>query len=287
MYNESVGDPLVSVIIPVYCASEEQEEFLREALESVANQTFRGFEVIIIDDASPRDISPVLSSVGHLPDLKVIRNAENLRHAESRNVGIRVARGEFVAFLDHDDTWAPEKLERQLETFLRHLDAGLVFCAVRTFGSHAHALKIDQSTIPRRPDFEYFMRHGNHIITASAVMVRRDLLHEIGLFDSRFSTSDDLDAWLKIVRRRPIIFMEQPLVGYRLHSSNVNYAVDRANDTRLLFAQYVDYFRKAPLAAKLRLLKPMARKVAGQVYFRLFARNRASRTKELRNGGQA
>lgn len=262
---------MVSVIIPVYCASEEHEKFLSEALSSVTVQTFRDFEVIIVDDVSPRDISPIISSIKGLPELRVIRNEKNLRHAKCRNLGIEEARGELIAFLDHDDLWDPEKLEKQVAALKADDNAAMVFCGVRKIGPAAHLLKIDQTLLPKHPDFEWFMRHGNYVITATSVMVRRSALSDIGLFDPRYTTSDDLDAWLKIVLRWPIAYMKQDLASYRLHSANVNYGVDRLNDTRLLFSHYLAYFRKAPLTRKLRLLKPMARKIAGQIYFRLRA----------------
>lgn len=265
-----MSNPIVSVIIPVYCATEEHEKFLFHALISVSEQTFRDFEVIIVDDVSPRDISPIIARAGELPRLQIIRNETNLRHAASRNIGAQAAKGEFIAFLDHDDLWEPEKLERQLEIFRKNPEAAMVFSGVKAFGSHSQLFKIDQSKIPTRPNFEWFMRHGNYVITASAVMVRKKALEEIGLFDTRYTTSDDLDAWLKISLRWPLIFMAEPLTGYRMHSANVNYSVDRLNDTRLLLKHYLDFYKKAPIRTKLRLSKTMLRKFGGQIYFRFF-----------------
>lgn len=264
----------VSVIVPVYCASEQHEVFLAEALESVARQTFRDFEVIIVDDASPRDIRPILDKIPDLPKLRHIRNETNLGHAKSRNVGIEAASGRLLAFLDHDDLWAPQKLARQVEELDKAPEAGMIFSAVEVFGPHAHRFSINQSIIPPRPDFIWLINHGNYVITASAALVRRVVMVEIGLFDPRYSTCDDFDAWLKIVRIRPIIYLPETLASYRLHSMNANYGVDRLNDNRLLTGLLLNYWTSAPLKEKLILLPRICRKILGRAYFHIYRHRR-------------
>ncbi len=262
-----MNSPRVSVVIPVYCASEQHELFLEEALNSVASQTFRSFEVVIVDDKSPRDISPVLTRISGLPKVTVIHNEVNQRQAESRNIGVRASIGELIAFLDHDDLWAPEKLERQVEHFIATLDAGIVCCAVQTIGPFAHRINIDQSIIPTNPDYMWLINHGNYLITASAILARRQAIFDAGLFDPRYSTCDDFDLWLKIVRKQLIVFLPEQLASYRLHSMNANYGVDRLNDNRLLTVALLDYWKTAPFAHKMRLLPRIARKLLGRAYF--------------------
>lgn len=272
--KSNISIPAVSVIVPVYCASEQHEVFLSEALESVARQTFRDFEVIVVDDTSPRDIRPILDKIPNLPKLKHIKNEINLGHARSRNAGIEAASGELLAFLDHDDLWATEKLARQVEEINNAPDAGMLFSAVDVFGPYAHRLSINQSIIPPRPDFIWLINHGNFVITASAALVRRDVMVEIGLFDPRYSTCDDFDAWLKIVRIRPIVYLPEVLASYRLHSMNANYGVDRLNDNRLLTELLFNYWTSAPLKEKFLLLPRIGRKILGRAYFHLYRRRR-------------
>lgn len=261
--------PGISVVIPVYCHTPDHERFLREALESVAAQSYRDFEVVLVDDVSPIDVLPIVESVDGLPRTRLLRNAANLGHAESRNVGIRAAEAELIAFLDHDDLWLPEKLARQVEVLDANPDAAMVFCDVELFGRPAPWLRIDQSIIPERPSFYWFIAHGNYTVSASAVLVRKQAMLEIGLFDSRYSTCDDFDAWLKILMSAPIVHIPERLARYRLHEHNVNYSVDRLNDNRLLTALIWRYYAAAPASIKLKLLPRLARKYLGRAYFTL------------------
>ena len=259
--------PKVSIVVPVYCSKAEQEEFLRETLQSVAAQSFRDFETIIVDDLSPMDIAPLVESIGDLPRLRILRNESNIGHAESRNAGVRAAQGEFIAFLDHDDIWLPEKLARQMDAFEANPDAAMVFCEMEMFGPHADRLKMDQSIIPERPSFVWFACRNNLIISASSVMVRKQAMLDIGLFDSRYSTCDDFDAWLKILMHASAVHLPEKLARYRLHDLNVNYTIDSLNDNRLLTALIWSYWGTAPLGQRISLLPKLARKLLARLYF--------------------
>lgn len=261
--------PTLTAVIPVYCASEDHERFLRETLESVAGQTFRDIELILVDDCSPIDVAGIVESVQGLPKTRIVRNATNVGHSESRNIGIREAAGKLIAFLDHDDIWLPDKLRRQVEVLDRNPDAAAVFCDVEVFGPNADRLRLDQRIVPERPDVLWFVSHGNYTITASAVVVRKQAMLDIGLFDSRYSTCDDFDAWLKILMLAPIVHIPETLARYRLHERNENYDVDRLNDNILLTALVWKYWKTAPAGIRIRLLPRIARKLIGRLYFRL------------------
>lgn len=264
------GGPRVCVVVPVYCHTEDHRRFLVEALESVAAQTFRDFEVVIVDDVSPVDIVPIVDSIKGLPETRILRNRINQGHAESRNAGVRAARAELIAFLDHDDLWLPDKLKRQLAALESNPDAAMVFCDMIRFGPHADRLSIDQDIIPERPSFYWFVLHGNYTISASAVLVRKQAMLDIGLFDSHYSTCDDFDAWLKVLMRAPVVHLPEKLAQYRLHAANVNYGVDRLNDNRLLTSLIWRYWRTAPFWDKIRLIPRLARKYVGRVYFMIW-----------------
>lgn len=268
--------PLISVVIPVYCHTPDHQIFLTEALESVAAQTCRDFEVVLVDDLSPLDIESLVHAVTPLPRVKILRNEQNLGHARSRNLGVQSAQGTLIAFLDHDDLWLPPKLARQLTVLQANEDAAMVFCDLEIIGPGAGRLKLDQSIIPERPDFYWFVCHRNYVITASSVMVKRQFLLDIGLFDSRYTSCDDFDAWLKILRLAPIVHLPEKLAQYRLHQHNVNYAIDLLNDNKLLTALIWSYWQRATPREKLRLLPQLARKLAGRMYFSISRFNKIS-----------
>lgn len=266
---------VVSVVIPVHCHTPEHEVFLAEALDSVARQSFRDFETIIVDDASPRDISPIIRAVDGLPDLRIIRNQTNLGHAASRNIGIEAARGELIAFLDHDDTWLPGKLELQVAALLENPDAAMAFCEVEILGDCPAGRYVDQATVPLRPGLAWMLSHNNPVISVSAALVRKQAMLDIGLFDGRYSSCDDFDAWIKLRRRAPIMHLSHTLAKYRLHRHNLNYAVDRLNDNRLLTRLIIDCLRELSTAERLVVLPTLARKLAGRIV--LTFRGRLSR----------
>ncbi len=260
--------PAVSVVLPVYCCSEVNRQFLVETLESVAAQTLRNIELLIVDDASPIDPTSVIESVKNLPPTRLIRNAINLGHAESRNIGLRAAESELIAFLDHDDVWLPEKLERQVRTLQENPDAAMCYCNVEITGLHSpNNIYIDQNTIPDRPSIAWFLAHGNSVITASSVLVKKQAMLDIGLFNTSYTSCDDYDAWIKILMRWPIIHLPEVLARYRLHEDNVNYSVDRLNDNRLLTHLILGYWRSAPARDKLALLPLLTRKFFGRVLY--------------------
>jgi GT2 family glycosyltransferase len=161
----------------------------------------------------------------------------------------------------------PDKLVQQAGAMDANPDAAMVFCDMITFGAHANRLRINQEIIPDRPGFNWFVAHGNYTISASAVLVKRKAMLDIGLFDDRYSTCDDFDAWLKLLMNAPIVHLPRILAKYRLHSFNVNYAVDRLNDNRLLTALIWRYWRTAPTIDKIRLLPRLGRKYIGRAYF--------------------
>lgn len=271
--------PTVSIVVPVYCRTEAHKGFLVETLESAAAQTLKNIELVIVDDASPTDPVRAIESVRNLPLTRLLRNTVNLGHAESRNIGIRAAEGELIAFLDHDDLWLPEKLERQVRALQENPDAAMCYCNVEIIGSHPPNLYVDQRAIPDRPSIVWFLTHGNSVITASSALVRKQAMLDIGLFDTRYTSCDDYDAWIKILMRWPIVHLPETLAKYRLHEDNVNYSVDRLNDNRLLTNLILSYWRAAPVSDKLALLPLLVRKFAGRAIYTVARIGRSRRTK--------
>ncbi len=194
---------LVSVIIPTY----NRARFVVEAVESVLHQSFKDYEVIVVDDGSD-DATPELLS----PYINRIRYIAQPRQGPSaaRNTGINESRGTYCAFLDSDDLWRPEKLERQVEFFATHPDFHI--CQTQELW-----LRNDREIKPRpkhRKEHGCFFERavGLCLISPSAVMMRRTLFDAVGLFDEMLSAAEDYDLWLRVTARYPVGLIDEELV---------------------------------------------------------------------------
>lgn len=195
-----VSTPVVSVVIPAYKA----RNYLRQSLASASAQDYSNIEILVIDDASPEPIDDIIAGYqGHpaAPIPRIIRHSTNQGLGASRNTGIHEAKGEYVAFLDHDDLWAPNHVSSLLETALRS-QADMAFCTVKQF----HAVPEDDMgnwgpDIHDLGDAFPMALFTKSFITPSATLVRRQLLLDLLGFntDPRVHMCEDLDLWLRML----------------------------------------------------------------------------------------
>jgi glycosyltransferase involved in cell wall biosynthesis len=212
-------EPLVSITLPTYNGN--SRGFLAEAVRSVLVQTYRRFELIIVDDGSTDDITAGCRE--HLKDGRVrIVRRENGGLSAARMTGVENATGDFIAFLDDDDRWATDKLAKQLDFFAQCQDAkaGMVFTGVRLIDAAGQPIgarvKSAAGDMYRRLVLE-----GNLITAPSAVMLRRSVIKEVGNFDPAMKSLEDLDLWLRVARRYHIYSMPELLTDYRLHGNTI------------------------------------------------------------------
>jgi GT2 family glycosyltransferase len=208
--------PRVSVIIPCYNAA----AFVAEGLESVFGQTFRDYEVLVVNDGSPD--TPELEEA-LLPYRDRIRylNQENGGPGSARNTGIAHARGEYVAFLDSDDLWAPEFLTEQLSLIEKGFD--LVYADAYLIGDSPIAGYTFMQKAPSRGavGFESLLRR-ECVVYTSSVLARRQTLIDAGLFDPRFFHSEDFDLWLRVAHQGGRLGYQQKVLGSkRSHGGNL------------------------------------------------------------------
>jgi glycosyltransferase involved in cell wall biosynthesis len=268
--------PKVSVIIPAY----NSEAYLSEAIDSVLNQTVVPLDVIVVDDGSADDTPRILEP--YRERIRVIVQ-ENKGPSAARNRGIEAAAGDLIAFLDADDVWLPEKLEKQLACLEAHPRAGLVHSAVirgapgreETFGSDDPERRIVGNCYHR-----LFDRCG---IMISSVVVRRECLVRVGGFDEeiRRPTTEDYDLWFRIARHHEIAYVEEPLVRYRLHDSN-------ASKQTLAMTEGVLFVVRKALDADPDLARSLGRAVVNNRLFELifeigYLHHDAGRTAEARS----
>jgi len=212
----TLGTPRVSVIIPVY----NGERYFARTIESVLAQTYSAKEIVVVDDGSRDSSREVVARYLRHSNIRLIAQ-ENAGVAAARNAGIRAASGEYIAVLDQDDLWLPDKLARQVEYLDEHPEIALV---------HSNIHFIDEAG-ERIPDPEWAwvaptcgqvlpeLVQRNSICTCT-VLLRKRALEQAGLFRQALAPADDWDLWLRIAARHPIGFVDAVTACYRVHQGN-------------------------------------------------------------------
>ena len=190
-----MAPPRVSVVMPTH----NRSTMLARSIDSVLAQTVDDLELIVVDDASTDNTSRVLASIND-PRLIRIRLERNSGAAVARNVGIRRARSELVAFQDSDDVWLPEKLALQLAVFEDHAPAVGAVGGRWVAGDGNGATEIAAPALETGADYEAELLAGHPLITP-VWMIRRQLLEELGLFDERMPCLEDWDLMLRLSLR--------------------------------------------------------------------------------------
>jgi glycosyltransferase involved in cell wall biosynthesis len=206
--------PSVSVVIPTY----HHRDYILQTLQSVFDQTFKDFEIIVVNDGSPDDTSDLLRPFAGDGRLVLIEQA-NAGQAAARNRGISSATGEFIALLDDDDFWPSDHLEWQVSA-LRQLDD-----AVMVYGTHKNS---DQSApdpvdcgTPAVQGFDYFAR-GCPLVSPGQALFRGRTLKRIGGLDQSLWGTDDWDLYLRLAKEGDILFEERLALTYRVHERNAS-----------------------------------------------------------------
>lgn len=240
--------PRVSVIIPSY----NGEKWLARSVGSVISQTFEDFELIVIDDGStdgtPELVARFADSDGRV---KYIREENYGAPARPRNVGIKASSSEYIAFLDSDDEWVSDKLAKQVDMFS---SLGSRYGIVTS-----NILLVDDQTgtVTGRhnlgrylgPGIEERLLEYNFLLTPSAVMVRRAVIDEIGLFDELLRFTEDWDIWIRACERFEIAYVPEFLTRYHIHGQNVTKNLrisDDANELEKIFLKHEERFVKYP-----------------------------------------
>src|SRR3989441_12330 len=207
-----VEPPRVSVVIPVY----NGERYLADAIQSVLDQTYQNFEVIVVDDGSTDESAEVAQRFGEA--IRYVHQA-NGGVCKARNTGIAAAQGGYVAFLDQDDLWLPDKLATQVAYLDGHPEVGAVYCQCQVIG-HAELRSNLYYSEPVKDDVIGIMR-GPYLLMTSA-MFRGDVLRKIGGFDEALIGAgyEDGDLTIRVTEVAPIAFLSQVLAVYRVHSTN-------------------------------------------------------------------
>jgi len=202
------------VIIPVYNA----EKFIKETIESVLEQTYQDFEIIIIDDGSTDKSAEVIKS---FDDKRIIYTYQkNQGVSATRNIGILKSNGEYIALLDHDDLWLPEKLERQIPILESNSNVGLVYSDCYIIALNGNILGRNfKDHRPHRGKVLPDLFLDNFIPCLTAV-IRKNILNHTKFFNPELSIAEEYDLFLRIARSYEIEYIDLPLAEYRIHETN-------------------------------------------------------------------
>ncbi|MEW5805860.1 MAG: glycosyltransferase [Acidobacteriota bacterium] len=216
--------PKVSVIIPTY----NRAHYITQALESVFAQTFRDFEVVVVDDGSTDNTKEALST--YMESIRYIRQ-ENRGEAAARNSGIRASTGEWVAFLDSDDMWEPQTLETLIEASRVNPDAGLI--AMRARAIRSDGSRTNRTFGKKKVDLSFTTKSllWGESGAIMMPMVRRHLFEKVGGFDESIPSAADCDMWLRLSFHTRMVGVPEPLLLCRIHGENVS--GDRSLNARM------------------------------------------------------
>jgi hypothetical protein len=217
------ANPLVTVLLPVRNGSAH----LPAALKSIFAQTFRDFELLVIDDGSTDSTPEILRGVQD-PRLRVVTNPQNIGLVPALNRGLELARGEFVARQDHDDVSLPERLEKQVDYLRMHQECVLVGTeATQADGKGRRMYRLLRPH--RAEEIRWYLCFDNAFIHSSVMFRRQVVRQEFGGYAPSFH-SEDYALWSRIARLRETANLPEPLLLYREHASSVTQSMSAADE---------------------------------------------------------
>ncbi len=220
--------PYVSVVMPAYNA----EKTISEAIESVLNQTFTDFELIILNDCSRDDTENIINK--YISDVRIIyvKNEKNLGVSETRNKGIDRAKGKWIAFLDSDDIWKEDKLQKQIELLQKEREATLCYTGSAFIDSEGkrsrYVLKV-----PSRLSYKKLLKQN--LISCSSALVKSDVIKKLRMPGDQMH--EDYFIWLTILKQTSYAYgINEPLIIYRL--SKGSKSSKRLKSARMTYNTY-------------------------------------------------
>lgn len=225
-----VSTPLVSVVI----ASYNHAAYVRACLDSVRAQTLQDFEIIITDDGSADETVAIIQGLDD-PRIRLEVFPTNRGACIAFNHGISLARGRYIAILNSDDCFLPEKLQRQMDFLESHPGIGAVFAYPQLIneigGQFADSEHKDFSVFhtlnrDRYAWLRHFFDHGN-CLCHPTVLIRRECYEQVGLLDARLAQVPDLDFWIRLTRRFEIHILNEPLLSFRIRDNQQNASAGR------------------------------------------------------------
>lgn len=215
----------ISVVIPSY----NHEKFIAAAIQSVLVQTYQDFEIIVVEDGSTDGSIEQIQTFSD-PRIKLILHKKNRGAAAAMRTGLGRAKGEYIAILNSDDVFLPEKLEKQVKMLDNTPQYAAVFSYVELIDEYGHQFtnqnhtyykKFEQQNRDRYQWLNYFFYHGNALCHPS-VLIRKSCYDKIGLYDERFAQLPDFDFWIRFCLKYELYIIPEKLVKFRIRSDEKN-----------------------------------------------------------------
>lgn len=223
MVLNTVKQFTVDVIIPTYNTG----AYITEAIQSVIAQTYPIKSIIVVDDGSTDTTETIVESISKKTTTPIIYKKQNNQGPNAaRNTGVQLSQATFIAFLDADDVWFPEKISEQISVYkrARYKNIGLVYCKYITLNKKSEPIK----QIPIRPItpgiegscFEALLQGNEILASSSGVLLKREVFSTVGFFDESLRMAEDWDMWLRIAEEYDIDYTSKVLCGIRRHDTN-------------------------------------------------------------------
>lgn len=246
---------LISVIVPTY-----KSKNLEECLDSILQQTYKNIEIIIVDDYSNDSTLDIIKLYAEKnKNIRYILNNFNQGVGASRNKGISIAQGDFIAFLDHDDLWEHSKIELQIEYLNKHPGAGAVYCYCRFLNSDNNINRyISHNTL------EDLLLHGAVFCMPGSMIIKTEIIKHAGMFPEEREISEDLALWLDISTITNFLCLPMPLYIRRKHSDQLSFQRNKSCDKMAVCR----FFNRHAIDSALRLRAEHALLVRLAYYYR-------------------
>lgn len=228
--------PIFSVIIPTYNSA----NFIERTIKSVLNQSFKDFEIIVVDDGSRDDtVNIIKKAESRDKRIKVVITPNSGGPTVPMNIGLNLAKGEYLAFLDHDDEWKINKLEKIYEIFTENPETGFVATNVEIFNHGDKTLTISKAPIVKNRISVDNMLSGNYFNTFSMLAVKKNVFDRIGSLDTNLFVFADFEIIVRMaIYNIPHLFLSEPLTKYHLHDKNTS-ALNSSASRRIKDLEYI------------------------------------------------
>lgn len=213
----------VSIIIPTY----QRARSIMDSVNSILNQTYSNFELLIIDDGSTDNTKELIESIND-KRIKYHQTPSNMGAAAARNYGLKLAEYDYIAFHDSDDTWHPNKLEKQMQLIQENPNYGMVYCKMELINLDRKANATSIPSFMPKNETDVTILQGNifnkllkeNFIGIPTILIKKECFDEIGLLDDSYKALEDWELMLRIAQSYEIGYINEPLYTYYINNSD-------------------------------------------------------------------